>query len=163
MIRKLTNDDMAMTAALFSMVISDLQKNGIDQWDEAYPSRAVLEADIAAGHAWGFMIDGEIAAYVAINGIADPAYEEVDWKFDHSRSAVVHRLAVNPQFRGRGIARRLMAFVEDCGRNQGYLAMRLDAFTGNPAALHLYDSLGYRRAGTVTFRKGSFVVFEKLL
>lgn len=41
--------------------------------------------------------------------------------------------------------------------------IRLDAFTGNPRALKLYDGLGYRRSGYVTFRKGLFVCFEKRL
>jgi RimJ/RimL family protein N-acetyltransferase len=41
--------------------------------------------------------------------------------------------------------------------------MRLDAFSENPRALRVYDRDGYRRAGQVRLRKGTFICFEKAL
>ena len=46
---------------------------------------------------------------------------------------------------------------------QGFRSIHLDCFTANPAAVALYERLGYRRTGTATMRKGPFVCFEKLL
>ncbi|MEI6207692.1 MAG: hypothetical protein WCP20_12990 [Desulfuromonadales bacterium] len=43
---------------------------------------------------------------------------------------------------------------------QPYSTIRLDAFAGNPCALALYERLGFRRAGSVSFRKGMFWCFE---
>lgn len=54
-----------------------------------------------------------------------------------------------------------MEFAEEKAEREGYQAIRLDAFTGNPPALALYDHRGYRKAGTVLFRKGWFFCFEK--
>jgi hypothetical protein len=41
------------------------------------------------------------------------------------------------------------------------LAIRLDAFTLNPGAIRLYEGRGYRKAGSVRFRKGMFNCYEK--
>ena len=56
-----------------------------------------------------------------------------------------------------------MNFAEDRARELGYCAIRLDAFTKNPRALRLYQTLGYHDAGGVTLRKGPFRCFEKRL
>ncbi|WP_394706895.1 GNAT family N-acetyltransferase [Marispirochaeta sp.] len=73
----------------------------------------------------------------------------------------VRRLAVHPAYQGGGIAGKLTTFAESYAADNGYTAIRLDTFSGNPIALHLYRKKGYSEAGTVRFRKGSFVVFEK--
>jgi ribosomal protein S18 acetylase RimI-like enzyme len=56
-----------------------------------------------------------------------------------------------------------MSFAEETAVTRGYDCIRLDAFTRNPAALALYESRGYRRAGTVHFRKGAFYCYEKAM
>ena len=61
------------------------------------------------------------------------------------------------------MAADLVGFAEERARELGFRTLRLDAFTENPAAVRLYDRLGYRRAGFVRLRKGLFHVFEKAL
>jgi predicted GNAT family N-acyltransferase len=56
------------------------------------------------------------------------------------------RLAVAPEARRRGIARRLLAEAEAQARAGGYRTMVLDAQTG---ALPLYTAAGYRGVGDV--------------
>lgn len=59
---------------------------------------------------------------------------------------VVRRLAVLPEARGLGIGRALLVALEEA-----YAAVtRFELFTGelNGAALGLYESIGYTRAGT---------------
>jgi len=47
--------------------------------------------------------------------------------------------------------------------NMGIKSVRLDTFSENPAALRLYEKLGYKNTGRVNFRKGLFYLFEKSL
>ncbi len=54
-----------------------------------------------------------------------------------------------------------MHFAEAEAQKRGYHAIRLDVFLENPVALSLYESLGYRHAGTVRLKKGPFACFEK--
>ena len=56
-----------------------------------------------------------------------------------------------------------MDFLEQSVLDRGLRAIRLDAFSLNPAALKLYESRGYERAGEIQFRKGLFYLYEKRL
>jgi len=62
--------------------------------------------------------------------------------------AEVQKLLVLREFRGRGIARALMAAVERKAAELGRWLLVLDTVPGQPAE-KLYERLGYRRAGVV--------------
>jgi ribosomal protein S18 acetylase RimI-like enzyme len=76
---------------------------------------------------------------------------------------VLHRLCVNPKVQRQGIGARILSLAENAARESGYGAVRLDAFSQNPAALKLYAKSGYRYVGNVFFRKGKFFCYEKKL
>ena len=135
---------------------------GIEQWDEVYPDRATIVADIESRSAFVAVHHGELVGMVVLNEYQDPEYADVAWTCP-GRPAVVHRLMVAPPWEGRGVGRALVQFVEHHALAQGYGCIRLDAFSENPRALRLYEGSDYRRAGRVRFRKGLFDCFEKPL
>lgn len=51
--------------------------------------------------------------------------------------------------------------IENNLREQGVSSIRLDAFTQNPYALKMYQSIVYHITGEVNFRKGRFYLMEK--
>jgi GNAT superfamily N-acetyltransferase len=53
------------------------------------------------------------------------------------------RMYVIPEARGRGIARILLAALEERARELGYTIARLDTGPKQPGAQHLYESAGY--------------------
>ena len=62
--------------------------------------------------------------------------------------AEVQKLLVLREFRGRGIAKALMAALERKAAELGRSLLVLDTVPGQPAE-KLYERLGYRRAGVV--------------
>lgn len=60
----------------------------------------------------------------------------------------VEKLVVHPDFRGRGIAKRLMAALENRARDLGKRLLTLDTRTGDTAE-PLYGSLGFQVAGVI--------------
>jgi ribosomal protein S18 acetylase RimI-like enzyme len=62
--------------------------------------------------------------------------------------ADVSKLLVHPQSRRRGLARALMAELEDLARRLGRTLLTLDTRTGDSAE-PLYASLGYQTAGVI--------------
>jgi GNAT superfamily N-acetyltransferase len=58
--------------------------------------------------------------------------------------AELKKLYIIPEARKRGIARRLLAACESSAREHGRLRMILEAGTGQPEALALYESYGYK-------------------
>lgn len=54
------------------------------------------------------------------------------------------RMYVEPEARGRGVARVLLARLEDAARADGHRELRLETGTMQPEAIALYESSGYR-------------------
>jgi GNAT superfamily N-acetyltransferase len=79
-----------------------------------------------------------------------------------SGDVMARRLGVNPEWRGRGIARALMVALEAAYCD----APRIEIFTGSlsTAALALYRSLGYAYVRTETIPQGVELIYmEKRL
>lgn len=72
----------------------------------------------------------------------------VDTPPNQPHRAEVTKLLVHPQARRRGIARALMAALEEEARRRGRTLVTLDTRTGD-AAEPLYASLGYVTAGVI--------------
>jgi GNAT superfamily N-acetyltransferase len=164
LIRRGHSDDLPRLLELLGACVSQMQRGGIDQWDDVYPSAATLRADVAAGSLFVAAAAGHpIAGAFAVDQRQEPEYAAVAWRLVAAPVGVVHRLMIHPDLRRRGLGRHLMTFAEITARRMGCGAMRLDAFTGNAPSLRLYRTLGYEDAGQVRFRKGLFRCFEKAL
>lgn len=153
-------NDLPQVEAIVHAAIHHMRALGIDQWDEIYPDRELLETDIRQKEMYVIKVGGKICGFITVNDAASPEYSEVDWNIG-GRVAVVHRLTVAPACQSQGLARELMQHAESMAASNGYATIRLDAFAHNLSALRLYERLGYRRAGTVWFRKGKFFCYEK--
>lgn len=91
------------------------------------------------------------------NGIYLIAYDENDtpvasggWRVQNANGegnrdgdAELKRMYVIEQMRGRGLARRILAALEDDARAAGRLRMVLETGTEQPEAIALYTSSGY--------------------
>src|SRR5207247_449885 len=60
-------------------------------------------------------------------------------------AAEVKRMYVEPDVRGRGVGRRLLAGLEEHARGLGYAVVRLETGILQPEAVRLYEAAGYRR------------------
>ena len=65
----------------------------------------------------------------------------------HDEAAEIKRMYVVPSARGRGLARVLLAALEDAARDLGYTVVRLDTGPRQPHAQRLYEASGYRPIG----------------
>jgi GNAT superfamily N-acetyltransferase len=65
--------------------------------------------------------------------------------FGTTRTAEVKRMYVTPGARGTGLARRVLARLEDTAADVGVVAMILETGTAQPEAMALYESSGYAR------------------
>jgi putative acetyltransferase len=65
----------------------------------------------------------------------------------HADCAEVKRVYVDPAARGLGLAKKIMAVLEDDARAAGKAIARLETGIHQPEALGLYRALGYRDRG----------------
>ena len=155
--------DLSALVVLKDACIARMRRDGIEQWDEIYPSAANVEEDIRSTTLHVLRADGQILGCMTLDAKQDALWQDMDWQPVNGPVAAVHRVMVHPAEQGRGFSKQLMLHAESLARAQGFHAIHLDAFTFNPVALALYDRLGYRRTGTAMMRKGPFVCFEKIL
>jgi len=158
-----THKDLPELMQLYRAATLQMDAQGIPQWDEIYPDQLVIGEDIARGEMTLGMIDGHIAVAFMLESCAEGDYERAQWRYLEPRFVVLHRLCVHPDFQGRGVARKTMDYLEREVLARGICTIRLDAFSQNPAALHLYESRGYEKAGEIRYRKGLFYLYEKKL
>jgi len=64
-----------------------------------------------------------------------------------SRSGRLYSIAVLPNYKGLGIAKRLIEETERCSVDRGMLFLRLEVSVSNHRAVRLYEMLGYKRFG----------------
>jgi ribosomal protein S18 acetylase RimI-like enzyme len=153
-------EELDSVYSLVQEAIRHMDNQGISQWDDIYPSKAILNADIKNQQMHLIEVEGRVAGLIVMNEDQSPEYGSVAW--EHSgRVLVVHRLTIHPNYQRHKLASYLMDFAEEMAAAENYDCIRLDAFTRNPAAFTLYENRGYRKAGIVRFRKGEFFVYEK--
>lgn len=152
--------DMEAVGRLFREAIAAMNRQGIDQWDDLYPTLEHLDADRKERSLWLVEDKSRLAASVTLNECPAEEYTGIRW-IKSGRVLYVHRLCVDPDQQGRGVARKIMLWVERFAEERGYDVIRLDTFSGNPRALRLYVGLGYEFVADMTSRKGIFPCFEK--
>jgi carbonic anhydrase len=80
---------------------------------------------------------------------------------DKPKTWEIKRLYVRPEFRGQGLARKLVTRIMEQAPAQGVTRVILDTDIVNmPGALALYGSFGFREYG---MRQGNIAFFERYL
>ena len=149
--------------ALISAAVLLMNEQGIDQWDEVYPSREDIRRDIERGELTAGYVGGDLAVIYVLSRETDEQYANGSWTYSGSDFMVIHRLCVSPSFQHRGIAGKCLRHIEKDLAAAGIKAVWLDVFTQNPYALRLYAANGYAETGRTHWRKGEFLLMEKLL
>src|SRR5690606_21201538 len=129
-----------------------MHQAGNYQWTDDYPNPEIFEQDISLGQLWLSTIDEKIAGVIAITTNQSPEYVNAGW--DITEKAIVpHRLAVDPDRRGSGIAQALMNHAEQSAKDNNISILRVDTNSQNKATQGLFTKLGYEYSGTISLGK----------
>ncbi|MER6805492.1 MULTISPECIES: GNAT family N-acetyltransferase [Streptomyces] len=149
-----------------------------------HPDAVKLDAEVQAEYHVRYGDGGDAtpmdpADFTPPNGIYLIAYDENDvpvasggWRSQDANGegnldgdAELKRMYVIEQMRGRGLARRILAALEEDARAAGRLRMVLETGTKQPEAIALYTSSGYEpceRFGYYRFHEESRCFAKKL-
>jgi GNAT superfamily N-acetyltransferase len=166
-LRLATEADLDAILALVRGVVPLMRANGNFQWSESYPNREIFARDLSLGQLWVAVCQAEdqekVAGVAALTQDQSPEYAQVGWNLDEP-AMVVHRMAVDPRWRGQGVARQLMQQAERVAQESGIALLRVDTNAKNSAMQRLIVSLGYAFSGAFAFdsRPGlRFYAYEK--
>jgi GNAT superfamily N-acetyltransferase len=120
---------------LIAICTHDMREHGIDQWDDLYPSKAIITRDVESRSLYVLEQEDRCLAAVSLNQEQDEAYQTVHW-FGGEPALIVHRLCVDPDCQGNGLGNCVMEFAEE------HAKQRIRVFVAAPRHKHSY-SLGY--------------------
>lgn len=146
----------------------ELMGRGILQWDAQYPNREFFRKATADNTLFILTSADVVYGGVVLDECQAQEWENVEWQETGGKSLVVHSLAVLPSAHGRGLGAAMLGYCEAFAHDAGYLSLRLDAFSGNAAALRFYVRHGYLFQGEIdlTFKPvghQKYFCYEKLL
>ncbi len=149
-------DILLLSKACASYMIS----KGIYQWNEHYPSKEAFEKDIERKELYILEIDNELVGMIVISTFMDEEYLPIEWLTPNQNNNYIHRLAVHPDFQGKGYAQQLMDFAENDTKEKGFASVRLDTFSQNKRNQKFYETRGYQKLGDIFFPKQSKFPFH---
>ncbi|MES2807333.1 MAG: GNAT family N-acetyltransferase [Bacteroidota bacterium] len=162
--KKAHSSDTPVIWQILQAAIQRRKQDGSQQWQDGYPNMDVVQKDIEQGV--GFVLkDGEtIAGYAAVMINNEPAYADIEGEWlTNSDFVVLHRLAVSENYLGKGIAKKMLASIEELALSKGIHSVKADTNFDNMAMLNLFEKLGYTFCGQVYFRGSARKAFEKVI
>lgn len=151
-------------------IIADARESigrlGIDQWQYGYPTRDIVKEDILLERSFVVVENDEICATFALMLHGEPTYKKIycgAWISDGEYLAL-HRIAIDSNHRGRGIAEKIIAFLSEFGVENGYSSVRVDTHEGNIPMRKMLEKNGFEYCGTIHLLDGQpRVAYEKLI
>ncbi len=129
-------------------------------WNEYYPSMREISFDIPRGYIYLMYSDGRPVGAATIGDLGD--YTDAPWAV-YPDSCELARVAILPEFSGRGLASRLVSEMLSEAAVRGWRSVRLLAAIQNPAAIALYERLGFERRAAVVDWGNDYYAYERLL
>ena len=140
------------------------REQGFIQWPDGYPDEESIRCDLRDGLGYVVKVDCVIAAYMYIGFDGDPAYPKIKGSWNHNGPyAVVHRIAIAPEFRDRGLGSITFRLIEEFCKSKGFDILRIDTDEENKRMQHVLAKNGFVYCGTVVQGGGDRLAFEKKL
>lgn len=163
-LRNAQRSDHAKIWEILQSAILKRKNEGSNQWQNGYPNPDTVSNDISKQIGYVLEIDDQIAAYTALIFDIEPNYEveTVSW-LTSGKYAVVHRVAVSPEFVGQGIAKKLFVELEDLVKSKNVFSIKVDTNFDNIPMLKILEKLQYQYCGEVLSNGSPRKAFEKIL
>ena len=164
MIRKAKLAEIEQIIKITRACANKMTSEGIFQWNHHYPNKKAFRKDVDRNELYVLLSRGDIIGCIVISSEKDPEYIEIKWQKEDSNHYYIHRLALHPDFQKMGLARELMDFAEELGRQNKIASIRLDTFSQNVRNQKFYEARDYKKLGNIFFPKQSehpFYCYEK--
>ena len=155
--RKGAECDLGSIMGLIADAQNWFRREGIDQWQDGYPTSEIVLSDVLCGENYLVDYNGVVAATFVISFAGDPTYNEIKGKgwLNDNHYAVVHRIAVADECRRKGIAKEILHYAEALCAERGICDIRIDTHCDNRAMRSLLKKLGYVHCGRITLTSGA--------
>jgi ribosomal protein S18 acetylase RimI-like enzyme len=164
--RKTVEQDIDHIMNIIRQAQEYFKKNNIDQWQNNYPNTQIIKEDIQNGYSYALLEADHIVATAAISFDGEKTYKNIyngDW-LTHGEYAVIHRLAVDSDYKGSGISSEMIRNVEKMCLDKGVKSIKVDTHEQNLPMQKLLQKNEFKYCGDIYLEdKSKRVAFEKRL
>ena len=125
-----TNEDLIELDELAVLVIKDMKKSLIPQWEFNYPRLKNFESDVLSNSIYIYKDNGKIVGTCTILPENDPPYKTID-TWIKNNSLVIHRILVHPDYRKLGVAKAFIDKAIMLCKKGGYESIKIDTHLEN--------------------------------
>jgi ribosomal protein S18 acetylase RimI-like enzyme len=153
-------------------IIADAQRYlaslNIDQWQDGYPDATQIKLDIKNDDSFIVLDEtNKIIGTTVFTTKTEHTYNQIEGEWLTKKDAkygVIHRLAVDNEYRKVGLAKFVFEQCEEQLKQQGIKSMRIDTHSDNKGMQGLITKLGYQYCGIIILESGAErLAYEKLL
>lgn len=163
--RKTVKEDIEGIMRMIHQAQAYMKAQNIDQWQDGYPNEETFQKDISRG--WSYVLEdgGKLLGTIAVIFDGEPDYDNIyegSWKTDGASYGAIHRVAVDEELKGRGIAGRMISEAEKLCREHGIRSMRNDTHRDNHSMQRMLAKNGFEYCGIIYLKDGAErIAFEK--
>ena len=161
--------DLPALMPIFDEARRTIAALGIDQWQDGYPNREVIAADIDRGESYAVEIDGTVCGTFVMLTDGEPTYDKIydgTWLTGNSSDGyiAIHRVAISVSRRGSGISSAIINHAADFALKNGKASLRIDTHKGNIVMRRMLEKNGFVHCGTIYLDSGAArVAYEKVI
>lgn len=160
------NQDMDAIMHIIKQAQEYFKNQNIDQWQNNYPNPEVIEKDIQNGYSYVLEIDEKIAGTAAVSFDGEKTYQKIyngHW-VSNGEYAVIHRMAVDNECKGKGISSQIIKHVEELCLEKGVKSIKVDTHEENIPMQKLLQKNEFTYCGEIFLEDNSKrIAFEKVL
>lgn len=164
--RSACKSDLDEIMDIIKVAQEHFKNHGIDQWQNNYPNHQVIEKDIENNSSYVLIEDEKVVGTVMVSFDGEETYERIyegEW-LSQGKYAVIHRMAVDFNRRGSGLASEFIAEIEKLCKDKGRNSVKVDTHRANIPMQKLLLKNGYKQCGIIYLKdKSERFGFEKLM
>lgn len=164
--RKAVESDVNSVMNIIKQAQAYFREHEINQWQDNYPNVEVARNDIANKNGYILLKDNNVIATVAVSFDGEKNYESIydgEWisKYEY---AVIHRIAVDSNYKGLGLASVIIRSIEEICYNKGIHSIKIDTHEKNASMQKLLEKNKFKYCGIIYLDdKSKRIAFEKIL
>ncbi len=163
--RKTIKKDIESIMRIVNQAKEYFKKNKINQWQDGYPNTKVIEEDIKNKCSYVLLNDNTVVGTSVIDFGGEATYNNIyngKWLSD-SKYAVIHRIAIDNNYKGLGIAAEIIRNAEKLCVENDIKSIRVDTHKDNISMQRLLKKNGFTYCGIIYLEdKSERIAFEKI-
>ncbi|MBO6046402.1 MAG: GNAT family N-acetyltransferase [Erysipelotrichaceae bacterium] len=165
-VTKATTQDISDICTIYDQAKTYFFEHQIDQWQDGYPNQQSLIEDIQKENSYKLMNDGHLVgtAYIAVED--EPTYHEIigQWLTKNEPYVVIHRIALDPNFKGRSAASQFVKYAISLAKNNQCGSIRIDTHLDNQSMRHFLKKNGFSECGIIHLLDGAKrIAYERVI